>query len=63
LEKEHNLLRTAVTVTWKGEGVAERMKELGSRTAVVKVDEGGREEMLLDVVVVRLDEAGQGSFS
>lgn len=57
------MLRTAVTVTWKGEGVAERMKELGSRTAVVKVDEGGREEMLLDVVVVRLDEAGQGSFS
>ncbi len=52
-----------MTVTWKGEGVAERMKELGSRTAVVKVDEGGREEMLLDVVVVRLDEAGQGSFS
>lgn len=50
-----------MTVAWDGEEGTERIKELGTRGAVVKVNEAGREEMLLDIEVVRLDEAGHGN--
>ena len=54
LEKEYNLLRSAVVVLWEGEGVSERMKELGTRRAVVRIIEAGQEEAPLDIEVVRL---------
>ena len=61
LEKAHDLSRSGVMVSWEDGVSSERMKELGTRSIVVKIVNAGKEEVLLEVEAVRLAEAGQES--
>jgi hypothetical protein len=57
LVQDHALSGTDVEVLWKEGESAGRMKELGTREVLVKLREGGQEEVSMEVEVVRVDGA------
>ncbi len=56
LEREFGLLRSMVTVSWEEGKDAERLKELQTKKAFVKVIGEGKEVAPVDIEVVRLEE-------
>ncbi|WVQ86053.1 hypothetical protein IAT38_008221 [Cryptococcus sp. DSM 104549] len=59
LDKEFGLPSKAASVSWVGQDMGSRMKELGTWQTIVKLRKGGREEVPMAVEVVRLVEEEQ----